>query len=138
MPAPTPSIALKQAMAAAWLAALDSAAGQASVELYTGTKPSGPDTVITTQTLLGTGTCSTTTGVVNTAGSNVSLVFNAITGNNAVNSGTAAWARIKNDSGTAVFDVDAGTTGGSAFLQMNTTAIVAPGPLSFVSLTINF
>lgn len=138
MAAPTPSIELKQATAATWLAALDSASGNATIELYTGSKPSGPNTAVTTQTLLGIGTCSTVTGVVTTVAEAVSLVFNAITGANAVGSGTATWARIKNDSGTPVIDVDAGTTGGSAFLQMNTTNIVAPGPLSFVSLVINF
>ena len=135
----TPSIALKQATAAAWLAALDTGAGQAVIEVYTGAKPAGPDTAISTQTLLGTGTCSTVTGTVTTVGDVVSLVFGAITpDSSADNTGVATWARIKDDSGAAKIDVDVSTIGGTGFFQMNTTNVVAGGPLNFASLVIQF
>lgn len=135
----TPSISLKQATAAAWLAALDSASGQATIEVYTGTKPAGPDTAITSQVLLGTGTCSTTTATVTTVGDVVTLVFNAITADASADAtGTATWARIKNDSGVAKIDVDVSNTGGGGFFQMNTTSVVAGGPLNFASLSIIF
>jgi len=135
----TPSIALKQATAAAWLAALDSGAGQATIEVYTGTKPAGPDTAITSQVLLGTGTCSTTTGAVNTTGDVVTLVFNAITADSSADAtGTATWARIKNDSGSAQIDVDVSNIGGGGVFQMNTTNVVIGGPLNFASLTFTF
>ena len=135
----TPSIALKQATAAAWLAALDTGAGQAVIEVYTGAKPAGPDTAISTQTLLGTGTCSTITGTVTTVGDVVSLVFGTITpDSSADNTGVATWARIKDDSGVAKIDVDVSTIGGTGFFQMNTTNVVAGGPLNFSSLVIVF
>lgn len=135
----TPSIALKQATAAAWLAALDTGAGQAVIEVYTGAKPAGPDTAISIQTLLGTGTCSTVTGTVTTVGDVVSLVFGAITADSSAdNSGVATWARIKDDSGAAKIDVDVSTIGGTGFFQMNTTNVVAGGPLNFASLVIVF
>lgn len=135
----TPSIALKQATAAAWLAALDTGAGQAVIEVYTGAKPAGPDTAISTQTLLGIGTCSTVTGTVTTVGDVVSLVFGAITpDSSADNTGVATWARIKDDSGAAKIDVDVSTIGGTGFFQMNTTNVVAGGPLNFSSLVIVF
>lgn len=135
----TPSIALKQATAAAWLAALDTGAGQAVIEVYTGAKPAGPDTAISTQTLLGTGTCSTVTGTVTTVGDVVSLVFGAITADSSAdNTGVATWARIKDDSGAAKIDVDVSTIGGTGFFQMNTTNVVAGGPLNFASLVIQF
>lgn len=135
----TPSIALKQATAAAWLAALDTGAGQAVIEVYTGAKPAGPDTAISTQTLLGTGTCSTVTGTVTTVGDVVSLVFGAITADSSAdNNGTATWARIKDDSGAAKIDVDVSTIGGTGFFQMNTTNVVFGGPLNFSSLVIVF
>ena len=140
-----PSISLKQATAAAWLAALDSAAGQATIEVYTGTKPAGPDTDISAQItagtikLLGTGTCSTTTATITTVGDVVTLVFNAITADaSADDTGTATWARIKNDSGVAKIDVDVSNTGGGGFFQMNTISVVAGGPLNFASLSIIF
>lgn len=141
----TPSISLKQATAAAWLASLDNAGGQATIEVYTGTKPAGPDTDISAQItagtikLLGTGTCSTTTATVTTVGDVVTLVFNAITADaSADNTGTATWARIKNDSGTPKIDVDVSNVGGGGFFQMNTTSVVAGGPLNFASLSIVF
>ena len=135
----TPSIALKQATAAAWLAALDTGAGQAVIEVYTGAKPAGPDTAISTQTLLGTGTCSTVTGTVTTVGDVVSLVFGAITADSSAdNTGVATWVRIKDDSGAAKIDVDVSTIGGTGFFQMNTTNVVAGGPLNFASLVIVF
>lgn len=141
----TPSIALKQATAAAWLAQLDTAAGQVTIEVYTGVKPAGPDTDISAQITagtikkLGTGTCSTTTGTITTVGSVVSLVFNAITADSSADdTGTATWARVKDDAGTPKIDVDVSNIGGSGFFQMNTTSVVVGGPLNFASLTITF
>lgn len=134
-----PSISLKQGTAAYWLSQLDSASGQATIEVYTGTMPAGPDVAVTTQVLLGTGTCSTTTGVVNTVGDVVTLAFNTITpDSSADNSGTATWARIKNDSGVPKFDVDVSNIGGGGTFQMNTTTVAAGGPLNFASLVITF
>ena len=111
------------------------AGGAATVEIYTGTKPAKPDTVITTQTLLGTCTCSATAGTY----ANRRFTFNAITQDSAADaSGTATWARFKSGAGTAVLDVDITTTGGGGFMQMNNTAITAGGPISIASCYVDF
>jgi hypothetical protein len=115
------------------LARLDAGATGALCEVYTGTKPVKPDVAITTQVKLGTLTCSTTAGTVATR----ALTFGAITQDTAADaSGTAAWARFKDSDGLAVVDVDASITGGTGFFQMNTTNIVAGGPILCTSCVI--
>lgn len=129
----TPSISVRNAMLATIKDALEAGAGPALIDLYTGTKPAGPDSAITSQVKLGTMTCSDPTGTI----SNGEFTFSPITQDgSADNSGTATWARLTTSSGAAVIDVDAGTIGGTAFLQMNTTAVVATGPISISSLVI--
>ena len=111
------------------------AGGAATVEIYTGTKPTNPDTAITTQTLLGTCTCSATAGTY----ANRRFTFNAITQDSAADaSGTATWARFLDGAGTGVLDVDVTTTGGGGFMQMNNTAITAGGPISITSCYVDF
>lgn len=116
--------------------ALDFGSGTAgaTIAIYSGTKPDKPDTAITSQVLLGTLTCSATCGTV----ANRTLTFDTITQDSAADAtGTATWARFRNKSGTAVVDVDASTTGGSGFLQMNTTNIVVGGPIVITSCTLS-
>jgi len=111
------------------------AVGPGSVESYIGTKPAKPDTAITTQTLLGTCTCSATAGTF----SGRRFTFNAITQDSSADaSGTATWARFKSGAGIAVLDVDISTTGGGAFMQMNNTAISINGPISVSSCYVDF
>lgn len=122
-------------MATEWLTRLDTGAAAATIEIYSGTKPAGPDTAITSQVKLAVLTCNSTTGVVATG----SLTFNPVTQDSAADaSGAAAWARIKDGNGLPVFDVDASTTAGTAFLKLNTTNIVMDGPVLISSFIINF
>lgn len=133
----TPSLSLRNATAALWLAALQAGASDTTIKFYTGTKPTGPDVAPngTTQVLLGTLTC---TSQVGTTGSG-SLTFDAITqDSDADASGTATWARLTDGNGTAVIDVDVSETGGTAFLKLNTTNIIIHGPISISSFVINF
>lgn len=131
----TPSLAIRNATASLWLAAIDAGASNATIELYSGTKPAGPDTAITSQVKLAGLTCASTPGVVASG----SLTFNAVTQDSAADaSGSAAWARIKDGDGLPVIDVDASTTAGTAFLKLNTTNIVQDGPVLISSFVINF
>ena len=131
----TPNLALRNTMANDWLTALMAGGGNATIKFYTGTKPAGPDTAISTQTLLGTLTCASTPGVVSSG----VLTFNAIAQDASADAtGTATWARVSTASGTAVFDVDVSDTTGSAYLKLNTTSIIAGGPIFISSFIINF
>lgn len=112
---------------------LNLGSGAATIKLYTGTKPTDPDTAITSQTLLGTLTCSDPAGTV----SGRTLTFGTVTMDSAADAtGTATWARLADSAGVAVIDIDITTTGGGGFGQMNTTSIVIGGPITAPSVVI--
>lgn len=126
---------LKTAFVTSILAALDAGAAEARIDIYSGTMPATPDTAITSQTLLAELVCSDPSGLV---ASNM-LTFDSITQDaSANNTGTATWARLRPSTGGAVLDIDVGATGSGAALQLNTTAIVAGGPVIVTSLTVAF
>lgn len=103
----------------------------ATIKIYTGTKPAGPATAITGQTLLGTLTCASTFGTYATG----VLTANSITQDSAAdNTGTATWFRIATSGGTDLIDGTVGTSGSD--LNLNTTSIVSGGPISISSLTL--
>lgn len=121
-------------LALALIAIFDDGSGNATIAIYTGSIPATPLTAVTTQTLLGTLTCSDPVG---TATDNV-ITFGTITQDSAADaSGTAAWARIFNADGDAVFDVDVTNAAGTGVIKLNTTTIVAGGPISITSFVIN-
>lgn len=133
----TPSDTLKDATAALWLSTIDYGAGNSTICFYTGTKPTSPSIPAngTTQVLLGTCTCSAVAGVA----ASRALTFNTITQDSAADAtGTATWARIFNGDGIGVIDVDVSDLTGTAFLKMNSTSIIAGGPISVTSLVITF
>lgn len=112
--------------------AIDAGAGAGTIKIYNGTQPTLPSDTVTTQTLLGTLTCSDPCG---STASGV-LTLSAITQDSSADAtGTASWARIADSYGVTVLDVDVGTTGGGATLQMNTTNIVSGGPILISSFT---
>lgn len=117
---------------------LDAGDSAAVIDLYTGTKPAGPDTAVSAPAnkLLGTLTCSNPVGSV----SSRSLTFSAITQDLAADdTGTAVWARLSSVNAsvkTPVIDIDVTSTGGGGFLQLNTTSIVVGGPISISTFAI--
>jgi len=111
---------------------LDAGAGNGTIKIYTGTQPASADDGIGGATLLGTLTFSKPSAP---AGSGGVLTFNAITQDDAADAtGTATWARIADSAGNTIFDCDVGTSG--ATINLNTTSIVAGGPISITSFTI--
>lgn len=125
---------LKDSVLAPILAALDAGSTGGTVKLYTGTMPASAVTAITTQTLLGTLTFSKPCGVIASG----ALAMSAITQDSSADAtGTATWARIEDSNGVAVMDIDCSATGGSGALQLNTTSIVAGGPILITSFVIS-
>lgn len=126
----TPSVAVRNAILTTIRDAIDAGSGPGIIDVYSGTKPAGPDSAVTSQTKLGTLTFSDPCGSI----ANGELTFGAITQDSSADAtGTATWARISTSAGTAVIDLDVGVIGGTASVQMNTTAIVATGPISITS-----
>ena len=121
------STALKSSRATAIVTA---AGANATIKFYTGSAPANVDTAVT-GTLLGTLTCGSTLGTV----SNGVLTFNAISGDTAVDA-TGAWgyARLATSGGTALIDLDVGTSGTA--IIMAAASAVAGATLDITSLTV--
>lgn len=111
----------------------------ATIDIYTGVKPTRPDVAITTQVKLGTVTCSDDCGTVSTIDGIPTLTFASIANDAAAdNSGFAAWGRTKSGETTpvAVIDFDITTVGGAGVGQMNTTNVVKDGPIAAPSVVL--
>lgn len=103
------------------------------IRIYTASRPAGPSTAITTQTLLAElrfanpAAASVTNGVI---------TFDTISPDTSANAtGTAAWARcLKSDGTTAICDLNVGTS--DANIIVTTTAISAGVQVSITSATV--
>lgn len=123
----------KDAVLNALKAKIDGGGAAGYIELYTGAKPAGPATAITSQVKLGTLVLSYPCGSVASG----ALTFSAITQDLLADAtGTATWARVYDSTGAAKIDVDATVTGGSGFMQMNTTSVIINGPILINSCVI--
>lgn len=125
--------ALRSAIADLWISYFDAGAGPAIIEFFTGAIPTALGDALTDQVKLGTLTCSDP-AATQTAGV---ITFGAITQDSAADaSGTAAWAYIKDSTGAIVNAVDVTNAAGDGFIKVNTTTVVAGGPIAITSLTL--
>lgn len=129
--------AVAQAMITAFATAAD--AGTAAViEIYAGAVPANADATPSSPTLLASLTCSASisSGISDT-GTAARLTFAAITSDtSADNTGTAAYFRIKTQTGGTV--VAQGTVGTSAAdIVLNTVSITAGSTVALSSFTID-
>ena len=114
--------------------AIDAGGAAGTISIYSGTMPATVETALTTQVRLGTLTFAFSCGTI--AGG--ALTMGAITQDSAADAtGTAAWARVVDSTGAAVMDLNVTVTGGGGALTMNTTSIVAGGPILITSLVIS-
>lgn len=106
-------------------AARDAGGAAGDIEIYNGTRPAtgGPVT-----TLLATANFAFPSAPPASGGV---LTANAITGNNAVDTGEATWFREVDSNGAFVADGDVGTSGSD--LNLNTTSLVSGVPVSIAS-----
>lgn len=114
------------------LTVLNSGGGPGFLEVYDGVLPASPDTLITTQTLLGTlglsYPCGFITGKV--------LTFNAISTGVALTTGVARFARLYNSAMVPHLDINISSVGGGGSIILSSTAITAAGPIRVESLYI--
>ena len=109
---------------------LDAGSGPATIDFYTAAQPAGPHVAVTTQTLLGTATCSKPCATV----SNGVATFAAVTQEDAaLDDGTAVWVRFRDSDGNAVIDGDVTDTAGNGVVKLNTTTVVQGGPIAVSS-----
>lgn len=125
---------LKDVVLQAIIDAVDGGPAAGTIKFYTAPMPATVDTAITTQTLLGTLTC---TDPCATIISHV-MTFGTITADASADAtGAAAWARVTTSEGVAILDLDVTGIGAGGTVQMNTTAVVAGGPISMSALTVS-
>lgn len=112
------------------LDAITTAVGSSGlIRIYNGTRPASGGAATT---LLAQLACSATFAPAASGGV---LTVNTITNDtSADNTGTATWFRVTTSGGTFVIDGDVSTSGSD--LNLNTTSIVAGGPVSISSFTI--
>lgn len=123
------SDSVKASLAAALKAAIDVGGAAAKIDIYTGA--------------IGDTAGSTKLATVNVpypCGDIVGgkLVLGSIQSEVSLASGIAAWARIKTSAGATVMDVNISSTGGTAFMRLNTTSIIALGPVTITSCVFEF
>jgi len=114
---------------------LDAGSGAAKIRVYTASRPAGPDTAITSQTLLAEFTLNDPAFVAASGG--VKALDNtpvpAATG---LAAGTAAWFRMLDSNSAAVVDGLVSGTGGAGDLQLTTTAVTVGQSLEVTSGTL--
>ncbi len=129
---------ISQVASTAMLNALTALANGGTLKIYTGPKPTNPDTALSSQTLLATFTFAATAFGSPSLGSGVesaaaSFAASTVT---AAATGTAAFARVtKSDGTTVVADLTVGTSG--ADINLNSTAITSGGNVTLTSLVWN-
>lgn len=124
--------AIRNAMLEVINTALNAGSGAGTCKIYTGTQPANANTALSGNILLGTLTLADP--AMSAAGSG-SISFASITQDSSADaSGTATWARFADSAGNTVFDCDVGTSG--ATLNLNTTTIVAGGPIQITSASL--
>lgn len=113
------STAARNAMTDAFTLLLNTG-GAGTIKYYSGTKPAGPGTAITSQVLLATLTLSAD-GFGDASGGSATAA--AIASGTGVAAGTAAWFRAADGAGTAHADGTLGTTAGAFDIVIPTTTI---------------
>ncbi|WP_426163088.1 hypothetical protein [Sandarakinorhabdus sp. DWP1-3-1] len=108
--------------------------GKGTINIYSGTKPANADAAVT-GTLLGTLTFADPVAPSSSGGV---LTMSAITQDvSADATATASWARVFDASGATVFDGTVTATGGGGFIELNTVAIVAGGPIQITGMQLS-
>lgn len=109
----------------------DAGSGAALVRIYSGTMPVNADTALAGNTLLAELTCTDPSAV---PAANKTLTLSPITQDSSADaSGTASFFRLVDSTGLVVLQGDITATGGGGALEMNTTSIIAGGPVQITA-----
>jgi hypothetical protein len=115
--------------------ALLNAGGAGSLVIYSGTAPADADTALSGNTALATFTLETTAfGAATDAAPGATAALATPDDVTAAANGTATFARLLNNAGTCVAQLDVGTSGAS--ITLSTTTFVSGQPVTVTSLNI--
>ena len=128
---PTISTAARSASADAVVDLIDAGSGAGTLKFYTASKPAGPDTAVSGQTLCATLTFS---DPAFGAASSGTATADTITAGTDIGTGTVTWARAADSDGNGVIDFTVGTSG--ADINLNSVTFTTSGAaVSVTSLT---
>jgi hypothetical protein len=128
----TLSTAARNARVDALVDLVDGGSGAGKVRIYDGSRPAGPGTAVSGQTLLAE---LTFTDPAFGAGSSGVATASSITSDSSADAtGTASWARILDSNNVAVWDCSVGTSGSD--INLSSVSIVAGGTVSITSWTV--
>jgi hypothetical protein len=127
------SSAVRNLLLSAIATAADTGSGNATLKVYSGSQPAGPDTA-PTGTLLATFTLTDPVFETPSAGAMPMDADPDLT-TTAVATGTAGWARLADATGTAVMD---GTVGTGGDFVINTTSITNGQTITLTSAVLNY
>lgn len=113
------SNAARSALADALRLLVDAGSGAGKIRVYSGSQPAGPDTAVTSQTLLAEFTLADPS--FGSASSGVTSLLSVPRTTTGLAAGTAAWFRLLDSNNTAIADGAVGTSG--AELNLNTVTI---------------
>lgn len=102
------------------------------IRVYDGDRPATSDTAVGSQVNLVTFAIADPSGSVSNgifAGGSIAAALVAATG-------TAAWARVVDDSAGTVFDCDVGTTSSGALIELDNVSLAEGGYCSVTSFTL--
>lgn len=118
----TLSNALRSDMADAVTDAIDAGTGAGALQVYSGSRPAGPDTAVTSQTLLLEFTLADPSfgGAANGV---ITLDNSPALTAEGVAAGTATWFRLLDSDDTAVVDGKVSASGGGGDLILSTTTV---------------
>ena len=110
---------------------VDAGSGPGKINVYSGTMPINAETALSGNTLLAELICSDPSAAPATGRT---LTLNPITQDSSANaSGIASFFRLVDSTGAVVIQGDVTVSGGGGALEMNTTNIVAGGPIQITA-----
>ena len=112
-------------------ARVDAGSAAGFIRIYDGAMPATADTALSGNTMLAELTCSDPSAA---AASAKTLTFSAITQDASADaSGTATFFRIVDSDSNVVLQGDITASGGGGAIEMNTTSIIAGGPIQITN-----
>lgn len=109
----------------------DAGSGAAKIRIFSGTMPVNADTALAGNTLLAELTC---TDPCASPSASKTLTLSPITQDSSADaSGTATFFRLVDSTNLVIVQGDVTATGGGGALEMNTTSIIAGGPVQITA-----
>lgn len=128
--------AARQAMGDAGVGLIDAGTAAGKIKIYSGTKPASVNDVVSGDSLL-LAELTMNDPAFGATGTDGVATAGAITGDSSAdNTGDAAYFRVEDSNGTAIFQGDVTATGGGGDLELSSVSIQAGVEVNMTSFTV--